>query len=52
MAILLKSMSGRTTETLELRQLESKELLRLILLELKKINIHFEIINDEEISSC
>jgi hypothetical protein len=49
MAILLKSTSGRTTETLEARQLEVKELLQLMLLELKKINTHCEIINDEEI---
>lgn len=46
MAILLKSTSGRTTETLELRQLENKELLKLILLELKKINIQLQIVND------
>lgn len=52
MAILLKPMSGRTPETLELRQLEVKELLQLILLELKKMNVQFEIINDEEISLC
>jgi hypothetical protein len=52
MAILLKSTSGRTTETLELRQLEVKELLQLVLLELKKMNVQLEIINDEEISLC
>lgn len=46
MAILLKSTSGRTTETLELRQLEIKELLKLILLELKKIDIQLQIVND------
>jgi hypothetical protein len=49
MAILLKSTSGRTTETLEARQLEIKELLQLILLELKKVNTHLQIVNDEEI---
>jgi hypothetical protein len=49
MAILLKSMSGRTTETLEARQLEIRELLQLILLELKKVNTHLQIVDDEEI---
>lgn len=49
MAILLKPMSGRTLEALELRQLEVKELLQLMLLELKKINTHLQIVNDEEI---
>ena len=50
MPILLKPAAGGIANPLDLKQLESRELLKLILLELKKITTHFEIINDEEIS--
>ena len=50
--ILLKPAAGGIANPLDLKQLESRELLQLILLELKKMNVQLEIINDEEISLC
>ena len=58
--ILLKPTSGmvdeikltdgtQTLDLADLKQLESKELLQLILIELKKINTHLQIVNDEEV---
>lgn len=58
--ILLKPTSGmvdeikltdgiQTLDLADLKQLESKELLQLILIELKKLNIHLQIVNDEEV---
>jgi hypothetical protein len=52
MPILLKPAAGGITNPLDLKQLESRELLELILLELKNINTQLQIITDEEISLC
>lgn len=52
MPILLKPAAGGIANPLDLKQLESRELLQLILLELKNINTQLQIITDEEISSC
>lgn len=52
-SILLRSVPDGASELLESRQLEAKELLQLILLELRKMNIQLQIITDEEeIDSC
>jgi hypothetical protein len=52
MPIFLKPAAGGITNPLDLKQLESRELLQLILLELEKLNLQLQTITDEEISSC
>lgn len=58
--ILLKPTSGmvdeikitdgtQTLDLADLKRLESKELLQLILIELKRISTHLQVITDEEV---
>ena len=58
--ILLRSTSGmvdeikltdgaQTLDLADLKQLESKEILQLILIELQKISTHLQIMTDEEV---